>query len=157
MLREGKALTVAVALLAGLILGAAITADSQRASGARRRVINLAGRTDTLPYSNAVLVGDTLYLAGRIGVDSKTGRPPDDLEAEIRLVFDGMRDVLAAAGMTMNDVVTVTVYCPDLTLYDKFNAVYRTYFGKDFPARAFIGSGPLLRGGHFEVQAIAAR
>lgn len=157
MLRSAKALTAIVALLLGLILGAAVTGESQRASGARRRVINLPGRTDTLPYSNAVLVGDTLYLAGSIGVDPKTGRPPDDIEAEIRLVFDGMNNVLSAAGMTVNDVVTVTVYCPDLTLYDKFNSVYRTYFAKDFPARAFIGSGPLLRGGHFEVQAIAAR
>jgi enamine deaminase RidA (YjgF/YER057c/UK114 family) len=59
--------------------------------------------------------------------------------------------------MTMDNLVTVTVYCPDLTLYDKFNAIYRTYFGKDFPARAFIGSGPLLRGARFEIQGIAVR
>jgi len=57
----------------------------------------------------------------------------------------------------MDDLVSVQVFCPDLSLYDKFNAVYRSYFTKDFPARAFIGSGPLLRGAHFEAQAIAVK
>jgi len=104
-----------------------------------------------------VLVGDTLYLAGRIGIDSKTGKPPEDLEKEIHLLLDGIKDTLAQAGMTMEDLVYVQVFCPDLTLYDKFNGVYRNYFTKDFPARAFVGSGPLLRGGHFEVQSIAIK
>jgi len=72
-------------------------------------------------------------------------------------MLDGFKATLAQAGMTMDNIVTVTIYCPDLTLYDKFNGVYRTYFSKDFPARAFIGSGPLLRGAHFEMQAIAAK
>ena len=57
----------------------------------------------------------------------------------------------------MDDLATVTVYCPDVSLFNKFNGVYRTYFKKEFPARAFIGSGPLLFGGHFEVQAIAVK
>ena len=59
--------------------------------------------------------------------------------------------------MTMDDLVYVTVYCPDLSLYDEFNRVYRTYFTGEFPARAFVGSGPLLFGGHFEVQGIAVK
>jgi 2-iminobutanoate/2-iminopropanoate deaminase len=129
--------------------------QSQPAKSSGRRNIQLPGRSG-LPLSDGVLVGNTLYLAGRLGVD-KSGRIPDDLEAEVRNMLDGMKSVLAEANMTMDDLVTVTVYCPDLTLYDKFNAVYRSYFSKDFPARAFIGSGPLLRGAHFEVQAIAAR
>ena len=128
-------------------------AKSSSRSG--KRHIQLPGRTG-VPFSDGVLVGDTLYLAGRLGVDS-TGRIPDDLDKEIRLLLDGMQNVLKEAGMTMDELVTVTVYCPDLTLYDKFNTVYRGYFQKEFPARAFIGSGPLLRGAHFEMQAIAAK
>jgi enamine deaminase RidA (YjgF/YER057c/UK114 family) len=104
-----------------------------------------------------VLVGDTLYLAGRIGTDPETGKPPAELEKEIRLLLDGMKTTLAAANMTMDDLVSVQVFCPDLSLYEKFNEIYRTYFIKDFPARAFIGSGPLLRGGRFEAQGIAVR
>jgi reactive intermediate/imine deaminase len=104
-----------------------------------------------------VLVGDTLYLAGRIGIDPATGKPPADAQQEARIVLDGLKAVLADAGMAMDDLVTVQVFCPDLSLYDGFNAVYRSYFAQEFPARAVIGSGPLLRGGRFEVQAIAVR
>jgi hypothetical protein len=57
----------------------------------------------------------------------------------------------------MDDLVSVLVFCPDLSLYDKFNEIYRTYFTKDFPWRAFIDSGSLLRGDHFEAQGIAVR
>jgi reactive intermediate/imine deaminase len=145
---------VCVLLLLGTLLMAS-DVDSEKT--ANRRTINLPGRADGLPFSDAVQVGDTLYLAGRIGLDPKTRKPPADIEAEIKIVLDGMKTTLGAAGMTMDNLVYVQVYCPDLTLYDKFNAVYRTYFGKEFPARAFVGSGPLLFGGHFEVQAIAAR
>lgn len=122
-----------------------------------RRHIVLPNRKDTLPYSDGVLVGDTLYLAGKIGIDPKTGKPPEDVEKEIRLLLDGMKTTLAAANMTMDDLVSVQIFCPDLSLYEKFNEIYRTYFIKDFPARAFIGSGPLLRGGRFEAQGIAVR
>jgi reactive intermediate/imine deaminase len=121
------------------------------------RHIVLPTRKDTLPYSDAMRVGDTLYLAGRIGIDPETGKPPLEVEKEIRFLLDGMKTTLAAANMTMDDLVSVQVFCPDLSLYDKFNEIYRTYFTKDFPARAFIGSGPLLRGGHFEMQGIAVR
>lgn len=142
-------------------LGRAKTALASQQSPAQqaqgKRVINLPDRSVRAPFSDAVLVGDTLYLAGRIGLDSKTNKPPEDVEQEARLVLDGMRSVLLRAGMTMDDLVTVTVYCPDVSLFNKFNGVYRTYFHGDFPARAFIGSGPLLFGGRFEVQAIAVR
>jgi reactive intermediate/imine deaminase len=146
-------LTVAVAL--GTC--AAQQAAPKAAPAQARRYINLPNKPVQAPFSDAVQIGDTLYLAGRIGVDAKTGRPPDNLEQEIRLVLDGMKETLAQANMTMDHLVYVQVFCPDLSLYDKFNAVYKTYFQKDFPARAFVGSGPLLRGGHFEIMAIAVK
>jgi enamine deaminase RidA (YjgF/YER057c/UK114 family) len=65
--------------------------------------------------------------------------------------------ILALADMSMNNLVSVTVFCPDLKLYRTFNEVYKSYFAKDFPARAFVGSGPLLFGIRFEMQAIAVR
>ena len=121
------------------------------------RYIVLPNRKDQLPYSDAVLAGNTLYLAGRIGIDPQTGKAPEDVEKEIRFLLDGVKTTLGAADLTMDNLVSVQVFCPDLTLYDKFNEIYRTYFTKDFPARAFIGSGPILRGGHFEMQGIAVR
>ena len=146
----------AFAGVVGFVLGLAVAVPAVRgASG--RRYINLPGRTVDAPFSDAVVVGDTVYLAGRIGVDPKTGKAPADLDEEIRLLLDGVKAVLAETGLTMDDLVTVQVFCPDLALYDRFNAAYRGYFGKEFPARGFIGSGPLLRGGHFEMQGIAVR
>jgi reactive intermediate/imine deaminase len=121
------------------------------------RHIVLPTRKDTLPYSDAVLAGNTLYLSGRIGIDPQTGKAPEDVEKEIRFLLDGMKTTLATAELTMDDLVSVQIFCPDLALYDKFNEIYRSYFIKDFPARAFIGSGSLLRGGRFEAQAIAVR
>jgi 2-iminobutanoate/2-iminopropanoate deaminase len=103
------------------------------------------------------LTGNTLYLAGRIGLDPKTGKAPDKIEDEIKLLLDGEKDVLAQAGMTMDDLVYVQISSTDLSLFDKFNAIYKTYFTKEFPARQFVGAGSLLRGGHFELQAIAVK
>ena len=136
--------------------GNAVT-PAPKTTAAPARHIVLSSRTDTLPYSDGVLVGDTLYLAGRIGIDPQTGKPPEDVEKEIRLLLDGMKTTLKEANLTMDDLVSVQVFCPDLSLYEKFNEVYRSYFSKSFPARAFIGSGPLLRGGRFEAQGIAIR
>jgi 2-iminobutanoate/2-iminopropanoate deaminase len=136
--------------------GNAVTPVSKTTVSGSRHIV-LPTRKDTLPFSDGILVGDTLYLAGKIGIDPQTGKPPEDVEKEIRLLLDGMKTTLAAAELTMDDLVSVQIFCPDLSLYEKFNEVYRTYFSKNFPARAFIGSGPLLRGGRFEAQGIAIR
>jgi 2-iminobutanoate/2-iminopropanoate deaminase len=138
------------------LLVASGSASAQNAPSASRRYINLP-KPVVAPFSDAVLVGNTLYIAGRIGVDPKTGKPPETIEQEVHIALDGMKAVLAEANMTMDDIVSVQVFCPDLSLYDKFNEVYKGYFSKDYPARAFIGSGPLLRGGHFEINAIAIK
>ena len=131
--------------------------SSQPAPQATRRAIDLPGKTIQAPFSDAILAGNTLYLAGRIGLDPKTGTAPDKIEDEIKFLLDGEKDVLAQAGMTMDDLVYVQIFCSDLSLYDKFNPIYRSYFTKEMPARAFVGAGSLLRGGHFELQAIAVK
>ncbi|MGH9795503.1 MAG: RidA family protein [Candidatus Acidiferrales bacterium] len=135
---------------------------SEPASSRRHITVSRSGSTPAggaaqLPFSNGVLAGNTLYLAGVLGIDRESGRIPDDIEQEIRNALDQMKAVLAEAGMSMDDLVSVQVFCPDLSLYNTFNSVYRTYFTKEFPARAFLGSGPLLRGGHFEIQGIAVK
>lgn len=130
--------------------------EEERLTG-ERRFINLPNRRHHLPFSDGVLVGDTLYLSGRIGIDPETGVAPVDLDQEITLLLDGVSDVLAAAQMSMDELVYVQIYCPDLSLFDHFNERYRTYFNAELPARAFLGSGLLLRNGRFELQGIAIR
>jgi 2-iminobutanoate/2-iminopropanoate deaminase len=146
-----RSFTFALGLIAGLT-----AAGLGAQAGVARKVINLPNRPIQAPFSDGVLAGDTLYLAGRLGLDA-TGQPPKEAADEARLVLDGVRAALAAGGLTMDDLVSVQVFCPDLSLYDAFNGVYRTYFKGDPPARAFIGSGALLRGARFEVQGIAVK
>ena len=146
-------------VLSAVVLTAALTVliVEDTSAATQHRFINVPGRSDNNPYSNAVLVGNTLYLAGSIGIDSSTGRPPENVKEEVRLVMDSMKQRLEMVDMTMGDLVKVEVHCPDLSLYDEFNEVYRTYFDNHFPARAFLGSGPLLRNGRFEITGTAVR
>jgi len=142
-----------------LMLGGIFTvleANSPPAPQATRKAINLPGKSVQAPFSDAILSGNTLYLAGRIGLD-KDGKAPEKIEDEIKLLLDGEKEVLAQAGMTMDDLVYVQISCSDLSLFDRFNQIYKTYFTKDFPAREFVGAGSILRGGHFEMQAIAVK
>jgi len=146
----------------GLVLAAALLAASllpQVTGAANRRYVerSVPAGSSPLPFSDAVLSGDTLYVAGQIGIDAHTGNAPTDPAAEAHLVMDAVKRTVESAGLTMDDLVSVTVYCTDLELYDTFNAVYRTYFHGHYPARAFIGSGKLLRNGHFEVQGVAIK
>ena len=123
-----------------------------------RKVIKLGELSAQFPFSDGILAGNTLYLAGRLGLDPKTGKAPEKIEDEIKNLLDGEKAVLAQAGMTMDDLVYVQISCTDLALFDTFNPIYRSYFTtKDFPAREFVGAGSLLRGAHFELQAIAVK
>ena len=154
---NGRVLWLVAVLAAGGVF-VAHDALSQSTAPAARRVINLPDDNAQLPFSGAVLAGNTLYLSGRIGIDSKTGKAPAEIDDEIKLLLDRVKATLTASGMAMDDLVYVQVACTDLALYDKFNAAYRSYFTtKEFPAREFIGVASILRGGHFELQAIAVK
>ena len=122
-----------------------------------RRYINLPNRPAGLPFSDGVLVGDMLYLSGRIGIDPVTGLAPESVEAELDLLFDGFQAVLRQGGMSMDDLVWVQVYSPDVSLWERFNTAYRKFFSRELPARAFLGSGPLLKNGRFEMLGMAVK
>ncbi len=135
-----------------------MTADESLVAQEARRFIVPRAAADTAlpPFSGGVLVGNTLYLSGKIGLTADRRVPASAIE-EARIVLDDVKATLAAAGMSMDDLVSVQVFCSDVTQYDAFNRVYRGYFTREFPARAFIGSGPLLFGARFEVQAVAVK
>jgi 2-iminobutanoate/2-iminopropanoate deaminase len=83
-----------------------------------RRYVNIPrpGAISNFPFSDGVLVGNTLYLAGRIGLDPKTNKPPEEVEQEAKLALDGIQTTLQQAGMTMDDLVYVQVFCSDVSL-----------------------------------------
>lgn len=138
-----------------LLLNVFAIAVGLAASG--KRIRSERTQRANLPFSDAVWHGDTLYLSGHIGLDPKTVRPPSTAEEEARLVLDGVKATLAAAGLAMDNLLFVQIFCSDVTLFEAFNVVYRTYFKGDFPARAFLGSGKLLFDARFEVQGIAGK
>ncbi len=143
--------------LAILLLG--VTAAAAHAGDSGRTFIAPPGADPktAAPFSLGVMVDGTFYVGGHLGVDPATGKVPAEAEAEARLVLDAVKQSLEKAGLSMSDLVSVTVYCTDLDLYDKFNAVYRSYFKDNYPARAFVGTAKLVRGAHFEIAGVAVK
>jgi len=106
-------------------------------------------------YSPAVRVGDLVFVSGQVPRDVRTGDLfGDDIRAQARGVLANLRRVLEAAGASLDDVVSVTVYLADPEDWGAFNDVYRETFTPPYPARAVVGAG--LRGILVEVSAVAA-
>jgi 2-iminobutanoate/2-iminopropanoate deaminase len=126
-------------------------------SGRKHVILDQSATRQAFPFSDAVVVGDTLYLAGTVGFDHATGKPPATVEEEAKLAMDGLKQVVDSQGFSMDDLVSVQVFCTDFALYEKFNIVYRGYFHDKFPARAFLGVASLIRGAHFEVMGTAVK
>ncbi|MGA7631461.1 MAG: RidA family protein [Terriglobales bacterium] len=144
-------------LIFGLVFLQLVSITSLATETDRKHVVlNPSAARNAFPFSDAVLVGNTLYVAGTVGFDN-TGKPPASAEEEAKLTMDGLKRVIESEGMAMDDLVSVQVFCTDFTLYDRFNGVYRTYFHDQFPARAFIGVASLVRGAHFEIMGIAVK
>jgi 2-iminobutanoate/2-iminopropanoate deaminase len=121
-----------------------------------KKFINVPSERQKPPFSDAVLVGNTLYLSGHIGLD-KENKVPGTAEAEARLVMQRFEATLKAAGMGLQDLVYVQVFCSDVAHFNAWNKVYREVMKEPYPARAFIGSGKLLFDARFEIQGIAVK
>ena len=110
------------------------------------------------PYSQAIMAGDTLYLAGQIAIDPATGElTPGTIEEETTLVLNNLAAVLEAAGMSLGNVVSTTVFMADLDEFGAMNAVYATFFPENPPARATVQAARLPRDVKIEIAAIAVR
>lgn len=153
-----KASRTLVVLFAALLAIAGLAAFASSGKTPDRRYIEprLASTAEPLPFSGAVLVGDTLYLSGDIGLEPGN-KVPAEAATEARLLMERCEKRLAAAGMTVDDLVYVTVYSSDVNDYAVFNAEYRKHFHREFPARAYIGAGKLLFGARWEMQGVAVR
>jgi 2-iminobutanoate/2-iminopropanoate deaminase len=113
----------------------------------------------TLPFSEAVQVGPTLYLSGQIGnIPGSLKLPPGGIQPEARQVMENIKTSLEAHGYKLSDVVKCTAMLADMNEWNAFNEVYKTYFtaGK-FPARSAFGASGLAFNARVEVECIAAR
>jgi 2-iminobutanoate/2-iminopropanoate deaminase len=151
-----RVMMLAAGMLAPLAL---LAADKDR----NYVVLEPSAARSQLPFSDAVQAGNTLYVAGTIGLDPKTlgdmktARVPDDAAEEAKLVMEAVKHTVEGAGYKMDDFVSVQIFCTDMALYGAFNDVYRGYFHGHFPARAFIGVDKLVRGARFEVMGTAVK
>ncbi len=129
------------------------------AAAPERQVVASADAPKAIgPYSQAVKVGDALYLSGQIPLDPKTGQASAGaIEEQTRHVLDNLKAVLAANQMEMKHIVSTTVYMKDLNDFGKMNQVYGGYFPSLPPARATVQVARLPRDVAIEISAIATR
>jgi len=105
-------------------------------------------------YSQAIRVGNTVYLSGQIGLDPGTMQMVDGIEAQIHRVFQNLRAVSSAADSSFNDLVKLNVYLTDLGHFAKVNEIMATYFRQPYPARAAVGVAALPRNALVEMDGI---
>ena len=122
-----------------------------------RRYIDTPVHAPGMPFSDAVLAGDTLYLSGAIGWDYDARGIPKNFSDEARQVLKNIGVVLRTSGFDYGDVVKATAFITDFSLFSEWNDVYREFFTAPFPARSTVGVATLARGARLEVEMIAVR
>jgi 2-iminobutanoate/2-iminopropanoate deaminase len=110
------------------------------------------------PYSQAIMIGNTVYLSGQIAIDPKTGKMDTlTIETEIKRVLDNLGEVLKSAGLSYENVVKSTIYTTDLKNFKTINTIYGTYFKEKQPARETVQVVALPGKAHVEISAIAVK
>jgi 2-iminobutanoate/2-iminopropanoate deaminase len=123
----------------------------------KSRVMTDAAPKPVGPYSQAIIAGNTIYVAGQGPMNPKSGKiEVTDIEDQATQTFENIKAIVEAAGSSLANVVKVNVYLADLKDFSKMNEVYRRYFGPVFPARATIGA-QLLLGMLIEVDCVAVK
>jgi 2-iminobutanoate/2-iminopropanoate deaminase len=143
-------------IIAALALVASVGGAS--AADAGKTVISTPTAPNAIgPYSQAIRVGKTLYISGEIAIDPKTNKPMTDagIEDQTHRVLDNIAAIAAANGLTMDQIVSTSVYMTDLAEFDAMNKVYAGYFKAAPPARATVQVSHLARDMKIEISAIA--
>lgn len=142
------------AMMVGLVL---LTISAwQRSWAQERKAINLAPARG-LPFSDGVIAGNTLYIAGQEGTDEAGKLAAGGIGPETKAALDNIAKVLKAAGFELKDVVSVTVYLADIKEFPEMNKVYKTVLPDPKPARATIQAAALVNDARIEISAIAVK
>lgn len=148
-----------VLALSVLLAGCVATTRIEEPEPAKRQVISTPNAPAAIAaYSQGIQVGDTLWVAGQIGLDPATrDLVPGGIKEEVRRSLENCKAVLEAAGFSLKDVVQVHVLLADINDYQAMNEVYVTYFPEDPPARAAYAVAAIPRGAKVEIVMTAAR
>lgn len=122
-----------------------------------RRAVSLESPGLNLPFSDGIVAGNTLYVAGQQGTDAKGNLVEGGVEAQTRMALGNIATVVKDAGFSMNDVVSVTVYLADIHDFADMNKVYRTILPDPKPARATVQVGGLVNNARVEISAVAVK
>ena len=124
-----------------------------------KKIINTANAPAPIgPYSQAVQVGNMLFISGQVPINPATGNvEATTIEAEAEQVMQNLKAVLNEAQMDFNSVVKTTIFLSDMSLFTKVNEIYSAYFTGDFPARETVAVKGLPKGVNVEISMIAAR
>ena len=109
------------------------------------------------PYSQAIDLGNMVFLSGQIPIDPATGAMPESVEAQAKQVLTNIPNILAEAGLTMANVVKTTVFLSDLGDFAKVNEVYASFFAEPYPARSCVQVAAIPKGAKVEIETIAVR
>lgn len=140
----------AACLLSFVVCHASVAAT---VSHAPKAVVYPAGA----PFTELVVVDETIYLAGMIGVEpGSMTLVPGGIEAESKQVLDNIKQVLEANGFTMANLVKCTAVLADISQWSAFNGIYKTYFESPYPARSALGANGLALGAAVELECIGA-
>jgi 2-iminobutanoate/2-iminopropanoate deaminase len=143
-----------------VLMGALLSNASASAQESAKKVISSTSAPEAIgPYSQAIRAGNMVFLAGQIPIDPQTKQLMKDasIEDQTKLVLNNLKAVLEADGLTMDNVVSTTVYMKDLNEFGKMNDVYATFFKSAPPARATVEVARLPRDVKVEIGAIAVR
>lgn len=108
------------------------------------------------PYSQAVAVGNLIFVSGQLPVNPETGAMPEGIEAQTEQSLANVRAILAEAGASLDNVVKTTVFLSDMSLFGAMNEVYSRHFGKPYPARCAFAVKELPKKADVEIEVIAA-
>lgn len=139
------------------LLPLALLVIASAAAGAQGPVVEFRPRPGASgPFSEAVRVGDLLFLSGQLGTDSTGQLAPGGIGPETRQTLENIKATLERNGLGMDRVVKCTVFLADIAEWGAMNQVYRTYFPNTRPARSAVGNAGLVRNARVEIECIAA-
>lgn len=134
-------------------LACLLTAGS--ALAAEKTLVAPAGTPPGRPFSPGILANGTLYVAGNVGTDPKTGKIPENFEDEVRQTLTNIGVVMKEAGYDFKDAVAVQVYLTDMELFGRMNAVYTPFFPEPRPVRTTVGVAKLVGTAKIEITVTA--
>lgn len=108
-------------------------------------------------YSQGVIVGDTYYFSGQIGINPKTGVLADSFGAQLRQVLDNVDGLLKSQNLTRDNIVKTTIFLTDLSNFGAVNEAYTAFFKAPYPARSCVQAAALPKGAVVEIEVIAAK